>query len=54
MTAGIYISSHLHNDQQADTWYSGIHFIEIDFQGKTLRLFSISRELPNQYIERIK
>jgi len=46
MTAGIYISSHLHNDQQADTWYSGIHFIEIHFQGKNLGYFPKAENCP--------
>jgi hypothetical protein len=53
-TLSRYISAHFYSEKEKDTCYSGIHFIKIQFSAKQNQAISISGELPDQYIGRIK
>jgi hypothetical protein len=52
-TLSQYISQ-FYSDKENDTCYSGIHFIKIKFSRKSVRVISLSGQLPNQFTERIK
>jgi hypothetical protein len=53
-TLSRYISAHFYSEKEKDTCYSGIHFIKIQFSAKQNQAISISGELPDQYLGRIK
>ena len=53
-TLSHYISAHFYSDKENDSCYSGIHFIKNQFSGARFQVISISGELPDQYIVRLK